>query len=238
MRAGSIKMTKENLSLYSKSYPSVVADLARSDMDGYVGIVFDEAAPECPFDEDVALSLLRDEPESPALARLVDGFEKPQRVDFGHYADEVNAKIIELCFDERDLGAIGEAYEPSLPSALRDAIVDKCVDCLGSIIRDGIYLSMALRLELLSCDDIGAEDKEKLVSIGCGTYSAKEYPKMLIAAGMDEYLVAVNGKGSYTVGGSAAAKAILEDLERLNLISSFKDDGEGNYRVHAKRKKE
>ena len=53
-----------------------------------------------------------------------------------------------------------------------------------------------------------------------------------------EYLVAVNGKGSYTVGGSAAAKAILEDLERLNLISSFKDDGEGNYRVHAKRKKE
>ena len=238
VRAGSIKMTKENLSLYSKSYPSVVADLARSDMDGYVGIVFDEAAPECPFDEDVALSLLRDEPESPALARLVEGFEKPQRVDFGHYADEVNAKIIELCFDERDLGAIGEAYEPSLPSALRDAIVDKCVDCLGSIIRDGIYLSMALRLELLSCDDIGAEDKEKLVSIGCGNYSAKEYPKMLIAAGMDEYLVAVNGKGSYTVGGSAAAKAILEDLERLNLISSFKDDGEGNYRVHAKRKKE
>ena len=238
VRAGSIKMTKENLSLYSKSYPSVVADLARSDMDGYVGIVFDEAAPECPFDEDVALSLLRDEPESPALARLVDGFEKPQRVDFGHYADEVNAKIIELCFDERDLGAIGEAYEPSLPSALRDAIVDKCVDCLGSIIRDGIYLSMVLRLELLSCDGIGAEDKEKLVSIGCGTYSAKEYPKMLIAAGMDEYLVAVNGKGSYTVGGSAAAKAILEDLERLNLISSFKDDGEGNYRVHAKRKKE
>lgn len=238
VRAGSVKMTKENLSLYSKSYPSVVADLARSDMDGYVGIVFDEAAPECPFDEDVALSLLRDEPGSPALTRLVEGFEGAQRVDFGHYADEVNAKIIELCFDERDLGAIGEAYEPSLPSALRDAIVDKCVDCLGSIIRDGIYLSMALRLELLSCDDIGAEDKEKLVSIGCGAYSAKEYPKMLIAAGMDEYLVAVNGKGSYTVGGSAAAKAILEDLERLNLISSFKDDGEGNYRVHAKRKKE
>lgn len=238
VRAGSVKMTKENLSLYSKSYPSVVADLARSDMDGYVGIVFDEAAPECPFDEDVALSLLRDEPESPALTRLVEGFEGAQRVDFGHYADEVNAKIIELCFDERDLGAIGEAYEPSLSSALRDAIVDKCVDCLGSIIRDGIYLSMALRLELLSCDGISAEDKEKLVSIGCGTYSAKEYPKMLIAAGMDEYLVAVNGKGSYTVGGGAAAKAILEDLERLNLISSFKDDGEGNYRVHAKRKKE
>ena len=238
VRAGSIKMTKENLSLYSKSYPSVVADLARSDMDGYVGIVFDEAAPECPFDEDVALSLLRDEPESPALTRLVEGFEGAQRVDFGHYADEVNAKLIELCFDERDLGAIGEAYESSLPSALRNAIVDKCVDCLGSIIRDGVYLSMALRLELLSCDGISAEDKEKLISIGCETYSAKEYLKMLIAAGMDEYLVAVNGKGSYTVGGSAAAKAILEDLERLNLISSFKDDGEGNYRVHAKRKKE
>ena len=77
-----------------------------------------------------------------------------------------------------------------------------------------------------------------LVSIGCGTYFAREYPKMLMAAGMDEYLVAVNGKGSYAVGGSAVAKAILEDLERLNLISSFKDDGEGNYRVHAKRKKE
>ena len=61
---------------------------------------------------------------------------------------------------------------------------------------------------------------------------------MLMAAGMDEYLVAVNGTGSYTVGGSAPAKAILEDLERLNLISSFKDDGEGNYRVHVKRKKE
>lgn len=97
---------------------------------------------------------------------------------------------------------------------------------------------MALRLELLSCDDINAEDKEKLISIGCGTYSAKEYLKMLIAAGMDEYLVAVNGKGSYTVGGSAAAKAILEDLKRLNLISSFKGDGMGDYRVHAKRKKE
>lgn len=238
VRAGSIKMTKENLSLYSKSYPSVVADLARSDMDGYVGIVFDEAAPECPFDEDVALSLLRDEPESPALTRLVEGFEGAQRVDFGHYADEVNAKIVELCFDERDLGAIGEAYEPSLPSALRNAIVEKCADCLDSIIRDGVYPSMALRLELLSCDSISAEDKEKLVSIGCGTYSAKEYPKMLMAAGMDEYLAAVNGKGSYTVGGSAAAKAILEDLKRLNLILSFKDDGMGNYRVHAKRKKE
>lgn len=61
---------------------------------------------------------------------------------------------------------------------------------------------------------------------------------MLMAAGMDEYLVAVNGKGSYTVGGSAAAKAILEDLERLNLISSFKDDDQGSYRVYAKRKKE
>ena len=60
---------------------------------------------------------------------------------------------------------------------------------------------------------------------------------MLMAAGMDEYLVAVNGKGSYIVGGSAAAKVILGDLERLNLISSFKDDNEGNYRVHAKRKK-
>lgn len=238
VRTGSVKMTKENLSLYSNSYPSVVTDLARSDMDGYVGIVFDEAAPECPFDEDVALSLLRDEPESPALTRLVEGFEKPQRVDFDYYADGVNAKIIELCFDERDLEAIGEAYELSLSSALRNAIVDKCVDCLGSIIRDGVYLSMALRLELLSCDGVNAEDKEKLVSIGCGTYSAREYPKMLMAAGMDEYLVAVNGKGSYTVGGSAAAKAILEDLERLNLISSFKDDDVGNYRVHAKRKKE
>ena len=160
MRAGSVKMTKENLSLYSKSYPSVVADLARSDMEGYVGIVLDEAAPECPFDEDVALSLLRDEPESPALTRLVEGFEKPQRVDFDNYADGVNAKIIELCFDERDLGVIGEAYEPSLPSVLRNVIVDKCVDCRGSIVRDGVCLSMALRLELLSFDGINVEDKE------------------------------------------------------------------------------
>ena len=86
VRTGSVEMTKENLFLYSKSYPSVVADLARSDMDGYVGIVFDEAAPECPFDEDVALSLLRDELESPALTRLVEGFEGAQRVDLGHYA--------------------------------------------------------------------------------------------------------------------------------------------------------
>ena len=61
---------------------------------------------------------------------------------------------------------------------------------------------------------------------------------MLMAAGMDEYLVAVNGKGSYAVGGSAAAKAILKDPERLSLISSFKGDGKGNYKVHAKRKKE
>ena len=111
VRIGSVGMTKKNLSLYSKSYPSVVADLAKSDMDGYVGIVFDGAAPECPFDEDVALSLLRDEPESPALTRLVEGFEKPQRVDFDHYADGVNAKIIELCFDERDLGVIGGSLQ-------------------------------------------------------------------------------------------------------------------------------
>ena len=236
--SNSIEMTRENLVLYDESYPAAVIDLAASDIDGYVRLVFDEDAQDCVFDEDVALGLLRTGLESPSLVRLVEGFDGPQRIDLNSYSEGVNAAIIENCFDEDDIALLGEAYRSATGNMLKDAIASRCCTCLGVIVRDKVNLPMELRLKLLSDPGIESREKVRLISIGCGSYKASEYSEMFLAAKLDAYCSALNKMGhDYMVGSGNETKTILEDLKRLNLISSYKMNEMGQYMANAKRKK-
>lgn len=173
---------------------------------------------------------------SPSLVRLVGGFESPQKIDPNHYPEDVNAAIIERCFDESDLGVLGETYEFATTEVLKGAVEQKCTELIDSIIREEVDLPMELRLKLLSNPDIDERRKERIVAIGCGSYSVEDYGIMFSAAGMEGYRLALLGKGRYFVDGNDDAESILLDLERMGLISSFKSDGEGRYRVHATRR--
>ena len=234
--AGCVGMTSENLSLYARCYHPALVDLAASDVGGYVELVLDEDEPTCEFDEEVARSLMYDADPSPSLVRLVGGFESPQKIDPNHYPEDVNAAIIERCFDESDLGVLGETYEFATTEVLKGAVEQKCTELIDSIIREEVDLPMELRLKLLSNPDIDERRKERIVAIGCGSYSVEDYGIMFSAAGMEGYRLALLGKGRYFVDGNDDAESILLDLERMGLISSFKSDGEGRYRVHATRR--
>lgn len=222
--------------LYDESYPTAVIDLAASDIDGYVRLVFDEDAHDCVFDEDVALELLRTGLESPSLVRLVEGFDGPQRIDLNSYSEGINAAIIENCFDEDDIALLGEAYGSATGNMLKDVIASRCRTCLGVIVRDKVNLPMELRLKLLSDPGIESREKVRLISIGCGSYKASEYSEMFSVAKLDAYCSALNKMGHYVVGLGNETKTILDDLERLDLISSYKTNEKGQYMAYAKRK--
>ena len=237
VKSSSVGMTEENLSLYARCYPSALVDFAKFDIDGYVDLVLDEEASNCPFDEETALGLMRDGADSPAIVRLVEGFDSPQRIDLGHYSESVNAAIVENCFDGDDLGLLGEMYDLASLGSTEDAVERKCRELLDDVIRNEVGLPIGLRLKLLVDRSIAPREKERLISIGCGEYSVDEYMEMFSVAGLSGYLDAINGKGRYLIDASDESETILTDLERCALVSSHKGDGEGHFVVNAKKKK-
>ncbi len=235
---GSVVVTRENLSLYSKCYHDALVDLASSDIDEYVKLVFDEGVPDCAFDANVTLCLLRMDLALPSLLRLVGGFKSPQRVDLDCFPEEVNAAIIRHCFSREDLHVLGKAYENALTTDLKGAIECQCFDCLDDVINEVIALPVNLRLSLLSGFDIDDRRKILFVSVGCESYSEADYLKLFSAAKMNNYLRALRGTGRYLVERGEGVEVLLVDMKNKGLISSFDEDGDGRYRINAKRKKQ
>lgn len=163
--------------------------------------------------------------------KIVDCFEVDEKISINndYFNDELKAYILDTRFDINDLEYVFEVYDTQ-PDIIKIEIYKQLKINQLLIIEKKIAISKNLLYELLNDDNVQLDDKQLLMSRNIKNIEINKLIEIFTGLNLQRFPTLFDNKEP-TFDINETNENILTYLDRINVISSFKED-DGKYKAY------